>query len=181
MRLNLFLFLAIAAVMGLDLLFDAAEGADASHLIVEALVVAVAGFGVARLRAQILRERRKAGELRTGLRAARADALQYRQQSQALLRGLSDAIDAQLTAWAASPAEREVALMLLKGLSLKEIAAVRATSERTARQQALSLYKKAGLAGRAELSAFFLEDLLPPPAPLALPTSPTSPTSPRAR
>jgi DNA-binding NarL/FixJ family response regulator len=55
-----------------------------------------------------------------------------------------------------------VALLLLKGLSVKEIAAVRATSERTIRTQARSLYSKAGLTGRAALSAFFLEDLLAP-------------------
>ena len=40
--------------------------------------------------------------------------------------------------------------------------AVRATSERTVREQARSIYTKAGLTGRAALSAFFLEDLLAP-------------------
>ena len=58
--------------------------------------------------------------------------------------------------------KREVALLLLKGLSTKEIASVRATSERTIREQARSIYTKAGLTGRAALSAFFLEDLLAP-------------------
>jgi len=43
-----------------------------------------------------------------------------------------------------------------------EIAAARATSERTIRAQARSIYAKAGLSGRAALSAFFLEDLLAP-------------------
>ena len=55
-----------------------------------------------------------------------------------------------------------MALLLLKGLSNKEIAAVRAASERTVREQARSIYSKAGLTGRAALSAFFLEDLLAP-------------------
>jgi DNA-binding NarL/FixJ family response regulator len=50
----------------------------------------------------------------------------------------------------------------LKGLSHKEIAEVRRTSERTVRQQAREVYGKAQLAGRAELSAFFLEDLFLP-------------------
>ena len=59
-------------------------------------------------------------------------------------------------------AEEEVGLLLLKGLSMKEIADLRGTSERTAREQAGAVYAKAGLSGRAELSAFFLEDLLPP-------------------
>ena len=47
-------------------------------------------------------------------------------------------------------------------MSLKEIAAVRVTSERTIRTQARSIYAKAGLSGRAALSAYFLEDLLAP-------------------
>lgn len=64
--------------------------------------------------------------------------------------------------WNFTDAEREVALLLLKGLSTKEVAAVRATSERTIRAQAAALYAKAGLTGRAALSAFFLEDLLAP-------------------
>jgi DNA-binding NarL/FixJ family response regulator len=58
--------------------------------------------------------------------------------------------------------EREVGLLLLKGLSLKDIAVVRGASEATVRQQAQAIYRKADLAGRAELSAFFLEDLLLP-------------------
>jgi len=52
--------------------------------------------------------------------------------------------------------------MLLKGLSHKEIAAMRQTSERTIREQARAVYRKSGLAGRSSLAAFFLEDLLPP-------------------
>jgi DNA-binding CsgD family transcriptional regulator len=59
-------------------------------------------------------------------------------------------------------AERDVALILLKGLSSKEIAAVRSTSERTVREQARCIYAKTNLRGRAGLSAYFLEDLLAP-------------------
>jgi len=58
--------------------------------------------------------------------------------------------------------ESRVALLLIKGLSHKEIATVRAVSERTVREQARSIYSKAGLTGRTALSAFFLEDLLAP-------------------
>ena len=81
-----------------------------------------------------------------------------------MLRGLGAAIDAQFDRWGLSSAEREIALLLLKGLSHKEIAVVRQTSEKTVRQQSLAVYRKAGLSGRAELSAFFLEDLLLPVA-----------------
>lgn len=43
---------------------------------------------------------------------------------------------------------------------MKEVAEVRGASERTVRKQAQAVYAKAGLGNRAELSAFFLEDLL---------------------
>lgn len=84
---------------------------------------------------------------------------QWRTESEAWRKGLRGTIDAQFTRWGLSSAESEVAILLLKGLSLKEVAEARQTSERTARQQALAVYRKAGLSGRAELAAFFLEDL----------------------
>ena len=79
-----------------------------------------------------------------------------------LLRGLGAAIDAQFDRWDLTDAEREVAMLMLKGLSHREIGAVRDTSERTVRQQAQAIYRKANLSGRTALSAFFLEDLLLP-------------------
>ena len=54
------------------------------------------------------------------------------------------------------------ALQVRTTMSLKEIAAVRVISGRTIRAQARSIYPKAGLSGRAAVSAFFLEDLLAP-------------------
>ncbi len=90
------------------------------------------------------------------------DAEAWREQAAELLEGLGRMIDRQLSAWQLSQAEREVAVMLLKGFSLRDIAALRGTGERTVRQQAARIYTKSSLSGRAELSAFFLEDLLPP-------------------
>jgi DNA-binding NarL/FixJ family response regulator len=86
--------------------------------------------------------------------------------------GLSKAIDQQLSKWKLSAAEKEVAFLLLKGLSLKEIAEVRNTSEKTARVQSIAVYSKSNLSGRSELSAFFLEDLLVPSNISAEPESP---------
>ncbi|MGH8508190.1 MAG: response regulator transcription factor [Gammaproteobacteria bacterium] len=96
------------------------------------------------------------------LEIARVQGQRWRSESRALLDGLGKAIDAQFCRWNLTEAEREVALLLLKGLTNKEIAQVRAVSERTVREQARSVYSKAGLTGRAALSAFFLEDLLAP-------------------
>ena len=100
-----------------------------------------------------------------------------------LLSGLGEAINAQFTRWNLTDAEREVALLLLKGLSTKEIAAVRAGSERTAREHASAIYTKAGVTGRAGLSAFFLEDLLAPIEPRECPArwAAAEPARPRRR
>ena len=96
------------------------------------------------------------------LDVARIQGRQWRDETRALLKGLGETIDRQFLTWKLTEAEREVGLLILKGLSLNEIAATRVTSERTIRAQARSIYAKAGLSGRAALSAFFLEDLLAP-------------------
>ena len=103
------------------------------------------------------------------LEVARLQGQRWRDDKRSLIKGLGDAIDEQFKLWNLTEAEREVALLLLKGLSLKEIAQVRDTSERTIRAHARSLYAKAGLSGRAALSAFFLEDLLAPIGPVETP------------
>lgn len=72
---------------------------------------------------------------------------------------LGRAIDDQFRAWQLTPAEIDIAGLMLKGASLKEIALARDTAEATIRQQAQSIYRRSGLTGRAELSAYFLESL----------------------
>ena len=96
------------------------------------------------------------------LDAARLQGRQWRDETRSLLKGLGEAIDRQFLTWKLTGAEREIGLLILKGMSHKEIAAARVTSERTIRAQARSIYAKAGLSVGAALSAFFLEDLLAP-------------------
>jgi DNA-binding NarL/FixJ family response regulator len=78
------------------------------------------------------------------------------------LRGLGRAIHDQFDRWALTAAEREVALLLLKGYSHKAIARRTDRGDQTVRQHAAVVYRKAGFSGRAELAAFFLEDLMLP-------------------
>jgi len=72
---------------------------------------------------------------------------------------LGQAIEDQFKLWKLSAAEIDIASLMLKGASLKEIALARDTSEATIRQQAQSVYRKSGLSGRTELSAYFLDSL----------------------
>jgi DNA-binding CsgD family transcriptional regulator len=96
------------------------------------------------------------------LELARVQGQRWRAEARNHLNGLGAAIETQFSRWNLTEAEREVALLLLKGLSHKEIAGIRVVSERTVREQARSIYGKAGLTGRTALSAYFLEDLLAP-------------------
>lgn len=75
-------------------------------------------------------------------------------------RGLRQAVESQFDDWGLTASEREVGWLLLKGLSTREIAELRSTQEKTARQQASSIYQKAGLSGRHAFAAWFIEDLM---------------------
>ena len=155
-------FAAVGVMMVADIVWDTTSGTSLGHMAVE-IAVAVLSLGAAALLAWRLKQ--SAGEVRAlavDLNATRAEAERWRKEAHALLQGLGEAIDRQFVRWQFTPAERDVALLLLKGLSHKEVARVRKVSERTARQQSLAIYKKAGVEGRAELAAFFLEDLFLP-------------------
>jgi DNA-binding CsgD family transcriptional regulator len=156
------ILLLVGLLVGLDVVGDARSGGSRLHLGVELLLMALALAGTLLLGWHLVAARRRAGALLRDLSRAEAELARFRSESEEHLRGLADAIDHQFDRWELTSAEREVALLLLKGLSSKEIATVRETSERTVRQQALAIYRKAGLSGRAELAAFFLEDLLQP-------------------
>jgi len=85
----------------------------------------------------------------------------WRERAGRALASFGEAIGDQFDTWKLTPTEREVALRLLGGESHKRIARETDRSERTVRQHAMSVYRKAGLAGRAELAGFFLGNLLP--------------------
>ena len=73
----------------------------------------------------------------------------------------SKALEQQFQDWQLSEAEGDVALFMVKGLSLKEIAELRGTSDGTVKFQANAVYKKAGVSGRGQLLSQLIEDHLP--------------------
>jgi DNA-binding CsgD family transcriptional regulator len=161
-RLGVALFMIIACLVAADVVEDSSEGVEWPHLMLEVVTMTLAVGGAGMLWRQLGRARDKVAVLGRDLERARGEAERWQGRAREVLRGLGEAIDEQFQRWSLSAAERQVGLMLLKGLSLRDIAGLRKTSERTSRQQAFSLYHKAGLSGRAELSAFFLEELLLP-------------------
>jgi DNA-binding NarL/FixJ family response regulator len=161
-RIAAVLFTVVSGLIALDLLGDARTGANPVHLLIEAAAMILAGVGAAALWTGLRSAKARNVQLEDALEAARGDAERFRAEAREALEGLGAAIDRQFERWGLTPAEREVGLLLLKGLSHREAAAARSTTEQTVRQQALMVYRKSGLHSRAELSAFFLEDLLLP-------------------
>ncbi len=73
---------------------------------------------------------------------------------------LGSVIDAQFRNWGLTPAEYDVGFLALKGLDVAEIAVLRGAANGTVRAQLTRIYAKAGVSGRAQFAAFFVEDLL---------------------
>jgi DNA-binding NarL/FixJ family response regulator len=68
----------------------------------------------------------------------------------------------QFVRWNLTETEKTVALLLLKGLSLAEIAKLRNTKEKTVRAQAVQIYQKSGVTSRSEFSGHFIRKYLLP-------------------
>jgi len=91
-------------------------------------------------------------------------AWRYTRQMEEKLKVASGAfmelLDERFEQWSLTPAERDVALFALKGLSTHDIADIRHTSEGTVKAQSNAIYRKAGVSGRPQLLSLFLDDLM---------------------
>lgn len=159
-------FIVAAVLLGIvffvsyDVWSDYRTGSPFSHLIVETIIVVLATFGALFVLLQNKALRNEVEMTHRELSELKQQAIKWKNENQSLIQGLSEAIDKQLQSWGLTPSEKEVALLLLKGLSFKEIATIRDSTEKTVRHHAQKIYEKSKLSGRAELSAFFLEDIL---------------------
>jgi DNA-binding CsgD family transcriptional regulator len=71
-----------------------------------------------------------------------------------------DLLQERFNDWGLTPAEQDVALFAIKGMSTAEIGTLRATSEGTVKAQTNAIYRKAGVTGRPQLLSLFIEDLM---------------------
>ncbi len=147
---------------GVDLWLDAPEHWWSLHVIYEVALISGAIVSIVALWSRWWRARRSLAATRHQLEEQRVERDAWRESARQALEGLGRLVDERFTSWGLTPAEREVALGLLKGSSHKAIAYQTGRSERTVRQHAVAVYQKSGLGGRAELSAFFLEGLMLP-------------------
>lgn len=164
-RLRVLLAVALASIVvgGVaDLIMDRPASWLSFHVVFEVLLIAGALLLATTLWLGWWRAARSIAGLQARIDSQRAERDLWQASAQQALEGLARAIDDQFDRWHLTPAEREVALLVLKGYGHKQIAAQTGRSERTVRQHAGVVYEKAGLGGRAELAAFFLQDLMLP-------------------
>ncbi len=157
-HLLLLFLLLVTLASAADLAADLSEGVDTAHLIQETIIMLIAGGMFLWLALKLRQSSQAIQQLHQELESSRNLA-----QPKAVIAAkqqLSAVIAEQFTSWGLSKSEKEVGLLLLKGFSLKEIAALRGTAEKTIRQQASSIYKKSDVAGRHAFSAWFIEDCL---------------------
>jgi DNA-binding CsgD family transcriptional regulator len=151
-----------------DLLLDRPRTLWSLHVLVELAIIALSlGFAVVlwrgwwRAARDLARTRATLAATQRSLAARQAERDAWRRSAESAVADFGQAVDAQFQRWQLTPTEREVAFLLLQGHGHKQVAAHTGRSERTVRQHAVSVYQKAGLGGRAELAAFFLQDLGP--------------------
>jgi DNA-binding NarL/FixJ family response regulator len=155
------LLMIVVSLSAMDVVHDYREGAGGTHLLFEITLMAVSFALIALLGAEVWRQARSNRQLKAELQALsdRRSAPGSEEMQQAR-HNLALVAERQFAEWDLTQTEKQVAMLLLKGLSFKEIAAVRETLEKTVRQQASSIYRKSGLNGRHAFAAWFIEDFL---------------------
>lgn len=156
------IFVLIVVGGTVDLVLDAPESLLSVHVLFEVTLIVTSLGIVVYLTTGWYRSIRSLATTREALSTRQLERDAWKDQAQKALEGLASAIDRQFDKWQLTPTERETALALLKGTSHKAFAINTGRSVRTVRQHAVSVYRKSGQQGRAELAGFFFEGLVVP-------------------
>lgn len=157
---TLTLLVLVVIASGLDIVSDLGHGAPVEHLVQEGILMAFAFAMLLWIVLDLRRQARRIASLEDQLAAARERAALRSPELEQARERLGRVVEDQFREWRLTDSEMEVGWLLLKGLSIKEIAAMRSTHEKTVRQQASAIYRKADLPGRHAFVAWFIEDLL---------------------
>jgi DNA-binding CsgD family transcriptional regulator len=140
----LFLFNLMIPILGIPLILDWSV-----HEAIELVAAISLLTGVVMTVLLLRRMQRRAEHLESQLRAASGAFLEL--------------LEEKFEHWSLTPAERDVALFSIKGVSTQEIASLRNTSEGTVKAQTNAIYRKAGVSGRPQLLSLFIDDLMDGP------------------
>jgi DNA-binding CsgD family transcriptional regulator len=153
------LLVLVVLASGIDLYSDVSHGATLQHTVKEGLIMLFSFAGIVWLLYSLREQQGEISELKAALDSQQPPQRQPEQYVLEARKRFSEMVTQQFSAWDLTRSEKEVGWLLLKGLSLKEIAVIRETLEKTVRQQASAIYRKADLPGRHAFAAWFLEEL----------------------
>ena len=161
---NMVFFIVIAGLTLADIIFDFSEGVGFKHLFVEFLVlfICLVGFNFYfdKLRARTKLNEAKFKQIESENINFQNELLVVKDELSTFKNQFKQELEKEFKKWRFTPAESEVALLLLKGLSLKEIADARHSNEKTVRAQCTAVYRKSDLKGRSQLSSYFLDFII---------------------
>jgi len=143
-----------------DVITDISLGVPTWHIVEESIIVLLSGIGAVLLLNDIHARTAHIARLKDKLSQSDIELKNISDEMRLARANYSEVIHDQFKLWQLTKSEQQVAMLLLKGLSFKEISAVRDTKEKTVRQQASTIYAKANLEGRHEFAAWFLEDFI---------------------
>jgi DNA-binding CsgD family transcriptional regulator len=160
-ELVVILVLSVVGMANLyDLVIDLSYGTTTGHLVAETLIIAMSLSVIIWLLLHLRAQQRALRQIRQEIAEEKNRRRHPDPEGSKVRSKLGEIIRQQFQDWQLTGGEQEVALLLLKGLSFKEIAGVRDTHEKTVRQQASAIYRKAGVSGRHAFAAWFIEDFL---------------------
>lgn len=122
------------------------SGFELTHLIFEGISVITLGGCMFLLFDYLERLRKSEQDATESLTALRSDFDGLLQQ--------------RFEQWDFSSAERDVALLMLRGLSMTEIAELRETRSGTVKVQAHNVFKKSGVNSRVAFTSLFMEEFI---------------------
>lgn len=119
---------------------------ESVHLVFEVLAAIGLGYGAWLLRGYVAFLRRKTVR---------------NERTIASLRGSFERVLAEkFEAWKLTAAEKDVALLIIKGLSVAEIAAARNTAAGTVKAQSSAIFRKIGVSSRTDLMSNVLDEFI---------------------
>lgn len=148
---SLFAFQAICcAYFLMDVTWDLLWPTSINHLadsdILEALVTIALFFGLAFTGNELRQLLTRHNQLEDQIKIASG--------------AFNEVMETRFKDWSLTSAEREIAILAIKGFSIAEMAELRDTKQGTVKAQCASVYKKADVAGRLQLLSVFLDDLI---------------------
>ncbi len=160
---SLLLFLIFSVSFFADIYVDLKDNIPLSHIWHEGLLFCLSLAATAWQFKLLLKKDRHIKHVEKELLETKDSYREWQQRSKHSAHEIRNMIDQQFNNWSLSTSEKDIALLLIKGLSMKEIAEIRTSHEKTVRQHATNIYRKANISGRQELAAFFLEDIISQP------------------